>query len=167
MHGASNYSIQQVLKMLRSALVSDTGSLSYFVAGGIFGVLRDLFTGRLYVPPTVVSESCGATQVGSEVVTALRQGWLLEIPLSPDELALAVKIGETYGVDQGEAEAIALAFGRGWVLICNEKPGRAGAQDLGLKVTGSMGILYKAVELGILAPSQADTAIARESRPVG
>lgn len=146
--------------MLHNALVSDTGPLSYFVAGRVFHVLRDLFAGRLYIPPTVVSESRGATEVGNAVAAALRGGWLLETQLSPDELALALGIGERYGVDQGEAEAIALASSRAWVLVCNEKPGRTAALDMGLKVTGSMGILYKAVELGVLAPQQADEAIA-------
>lgn len=147
--------------MSRDTLVSDTGPLSYCVAGEIFQVLKNLFAGRLYVPPTAISESRKAPQVGRAVVEALREGWLLETHLSLDELVLAEEIRETYGVHKGEAEALAVASVRGLVLICDEKAGRAAARELGIRVTGTMGVLYKAVESGLLTASEADLAIAR------
>jgi predicted nucleic acid-binding protein len=47
------------------------------------------------------------------------------------------------------------------VLIGDERPGRAAATSLGVLVTGSMGVLYKAVETGALTVDEADTAISR------
>lgn len=147
--------------MSRNVLVTDTGPLSYCVAGGIFQVLKSLFAGRLYVPPKVISESQKATQVGRAVAEALQEGWLLATQLSFDEVALAVEIGETYGVHPGEAEALAVAATRRAVLICDDRAGRDAAKEMGVNVTGSMGVLYKAVESGILTPYKADMAIAR------
>ena len=142
-------------------LVCDTTLLSYFSQGGIFHVLRLLFSGRLYIPPTVAVEAENATLVRQEVEAALRDGWLVRVNMLPNEVAAAMQIQQGFGLDAGEAEAIALAASRGLVLVCDEKPGRAAAANLGVAVTGSMGVLYKAVETGTLTVEDADRAIAR------
>mgnify|MGYP000924639310 CR=1 FL=1 len=147
--------------MSRESLIADTSLLSYWVAGGIFHTLKELVAGRLYVPPTVVRESSRTLLVRQAVTEALRDRWLLQTQLSPGELALAASISGRYGVHQGEAEALAVAATRGLVLICDEKAGRVAASALAVKATGSMGVLYKAVELGMLTALQADTAIAQ------
>ncbi len=147
--------------MLPKPVACDTSLLSYFVHGGIFHILQVLFAGRLYVPPTVAAEAGRTPVVWEAVAGALRDGWLLRAHLSPEELAAAVRVRQNYGLDDGEAEAVALAARRGMVLIGDERPGRAAATSLGVLVTGSMGVLYKAVETGALTVDEADTAISR------
>ena len=141
-------------------IACDTTLLSYFSHGGIFYVLRILFAGRLYIPPTVAGEAKKATSVGQEVAAALHDGWLVQVNMLPDELAVALQIRQGFGLDAGEAEVVALAANRGLVLVCDEKLGRAAAASLGVEVTGSMGVLYKAVETGKLTVVEADRAIA-------
>lgn len=147
--------------MSPKSIACDTTLLSYFAHGSIFDVLRMLFAGRLYVPPTVAGEAEQATPVGQEVAAALNAGWLVRVDMSPSELAVAQQIRQVFGLDAGEAEAIVLAATRGLILVCDEKLGRAAARSLGVQVTGSMGVLYKAVETGKLTVAEADRAIER------
>lgn len=55
-------------------------------------------------------------------------------------------------IDRGEREAIALArrLGADYVLI-DERAGRQVATSLGLKVTGTLGLLGRADELGLIS----------------
>ena len=54
-------------------------------------------------------------------------------------------------LDAGEAEAIALAseIGAG-LLLMDESDGRAEARSLGLQVTGTLGVLLRARQVGML-----------------
>lgn len=53
-------------------------------------------------------------------------------------------------LDPGEAEAIALAQELNSGLLIDEKKGRKIAQDMGLKITGIVGILITAKDLGLI-----------------
>ncbi len=54
-------------------------------------------------------------------------------------------------VDQGEASAIALAFEiDDSILVLDDRKARKFASSLGLKLTGTLGILLKAKHLGVL-----------------
>ena len=58
-------------------------------------------------------------------------------------------------LDQGEASAIALALQmEDPLLIIDEKKGRAVAKRLGLRVTGTLGIIVKAKERGYLSAAK-------------
>ena len=55
-------------------------------------------------------------------------------------------------LDQGEASSIALALSfESSLLIMDEKKGRKKAQEYNLEVIGSLGVLLKAKELGVIA----------------
>jgi len=54
-------------------------------------------------------------------------------------------------VGKGEAETIALGLEkRGYVLIIDDKKARRVASELGLRITGTLGILVKAKRLGVI-----------------
>jgi len=53
-------------------------------------------------------------------------------------------------VDDGEAEAITLAYELGSRLIVDDKQARNTAKRLGIKIIGTVGILVKAKQLGLL-----------------
>jgi predicted nucleic acid-binding protein len=55
-------------------------------------------------------------------------------------------------VDEGEAEAIALALEKGWRLIVDDRKARLWARRLGVRVIGTAGILVRA-KRGGLVPS--------------
>jgi len=66
----------------------------------------------------------------------------LAIPLSP----LAVS-----NLDEGEAAVIQLALDQGIPLVCiDERKGRRAALAVGLKVTGTLGLLGRAKGLGLI-----------------
>ncbi len=53
-------------------------------------------------------------------------------------------------VDNGESEAIVLAYELGYRLIVDDKQARNTAKRLGIKIIGTVGILVKAKQLGLL-----------------
>ncbi|MEZ4847494.1 MAG: DUF3368 domain-containing protein [Bacteroidia bacterium] len=59
-------------------------------------------------------------------------------------------------LDKGEASAIALALKNpGSTLILDENKGRSVAKRLGLTITGTIGIIIKAKDLGIISSGKA------------
>ncbi|NET43300.1 DUF3368 domain-containing protein [Okeania sp. SIO2B3] len=52
-------------------------------------------------------------------------------------------------VDDGEAEAITLAYELGYRLIVDDKQARNTAKRLGIKIIGTVGVLVKARQLGL------------------
>lgn len=54
-------------------------------------------------------------------------------------------------VDIGEAEAIALASEKNCLLIADDKQARAAAKRLGINVIGTVGVLVRAKQNGIVA----------------
>jgi predicted nucleic acid-binding protein len=72
--------------------------------------------------------------------------WLrIESPSNPD-LVSALKVM----VDDGEAEAIALASERKWRIVLDDRRARDLALRMGLKVIGTVGILVRAKRAGFL-----------------
>jgi hypothetical protein len=75
------------------------------------------------------------------------------------ELSLALEYGQRFGA--GEAEAMAIARTRGWVLATDDGAARRFAQNQSIRLTGSAGILIKAVQQGIVRLTEADALHAR------
>lgn len=77
---------------------------------------------------------------------AAQPDWVTSMPLSSslDPVALAA-------LDQGEAAVIQLALEQNINRVCiDERKGRRAALAVGLKVTGTLGLLARAKALGIL-----------------
>ena len=53
-------------------------------------------------------------------------------------------------VDDGEAAAIGLASERGWRVILDDRQARAVAKNLGITIIGTVGILVRAKQSGII-----------------
>lgn len=75
------------------------------------------------------------------------------------ELRLALEYGERFGA--GEAEAMAIARNRNWVLATDDGGARRFAQKRDIRLTGSLGILIKATQQDILRLTEADALHAR------
>jgi predicted nucleic acid-binding protein len=118
---------------LKEAVVVDSTCLIGLEQIGHLDLLPHLFE-PICAPPEVQRES------------GFSYEWLrIETPSNPN-LISALKLM----VDDGEAEAIALAVERNWKIVLDDRKARDLAQRLGLKIIGTVGILVRAKRSGLL-----------------
>lgn len=129
-------------------IVSNTTPLIGLASIQHFDLLRQLF-GEVHIPQAVYDEAvlAGREAGGAKQEVSTAQ-WIRTVSVQ-DRLAVEVLLDDT---DLGEAETIVLAreLGADWVLM-DEKKGRRKLEQLGLKKIGTLGILLKAKQLGLLA----------------
>jgi len=121
-------------------IVSNTSPISNLAKVGQLNLMQQLYGG--IVIPTAVYEELLDKRAGKTVITAVQAAVWLEIqPVQSQEL-----INELCNrVNLGEAEAIALAIEVGATrLLIDERLGRQAATNLGLKITGVLGLLLLA-----------------------
>jgi len=129
-------------------VVSNTTPLIGLATIRRFDFLRQLF-GEIYIPRAVYDE---AVVSGREVGGAKREvstaTWIHTVKVQ-DRLAVEVLLDE---LDLGEAETIILAheLNADWVLM-DEKKGRRKLAQLGMPKIGTVGILLKAKQVGLLS----------------
>jgi predicted nucleic acid-binding protein len=129
-------------------VVSNTTPLIGLAVVGQFDLLRQLF-GRIIIPEAVFAEAVlfGREQGGAkqEVTNA---DWI-EVAAVSDRLAVDVLLDE---LDRGEAETIVLAreLHADWVLM-DEKKGRRKLVELKQNKVGTVGIILKGKQAGLLA----------------
>ncbi len=80
--------------------------------------------------------------------------WLEILRLAPEERTLADELGRR--VDAGEAECLALAKLRGWLLLTDDRNARRVAQSLVVELSGTLGCLERLVSRTILSLEEAD-----------
>lgn len=128
-------------------VVSNTTPLIGLAVIQRFDLLRQLF-GELYIAQAVYDE---AVVAGREAGGAKREvsiaTWIHTMSVD-DRLAVEVLLDE---LDIGEAETIILAreLDADWVLM-DERKGRRKLAQLGIPKIGTVGILLKAKQLGLL-----------------
>ncbi len=114
-------------------VVFDTCVISNFTLAEAFGVIEDLYRGRAHIPEFVAAEITRGIQAGNArlaaVPKAVRAGWLKETGL------------------RSRAEK----------ALFESKVARAEAVRLGVPVTGTVGILVKAVRRGVCDGRAADS----------
>lgn len=124
-------------------VVADSGPLRYLIVIEAVQVLPHLYA-RVAVPPAVVEElrhASAPTEVQSWA-RALPPWISIQSPVAPyrpDTL------------DPGESEAIALALElKADLILLDEREGRRQAVAIGLALSGTVGVLERAAERGIL-----------------
>ena len=119
---------------MSTLVVTDTSCLIALDRIGYLGLLPALFD--VLAPPAVVTEF------------GQKPPWLT-VRSAPDEARIAKLVKM---LDRGEAEAIAFALAMpGAELLIDEARGRRVAQQLGLQITGTAGILLEAKRQGQIA----------------
>jgi predicted nucleic acid-binding protein len=124
-----------------------------------FDLLQQLF-GKLYISQAVFDETVTA---GREISGAKRElsraNWITTLSVK-DSLAVEVLLDE---LDLGEAETIVLAreIQADWVLM-DEKKGRRKLIQLGMPKIGTLGILLKAKQVGLISAIRNDALALRE-----
>jgi predicted nucleic acid-binding protein len=123
-------------------VVSDTTPVRSLALGGRLELLVHQF-GSVVIPLVVRKELARLPHDGGRAIieAAIADGWMMVDSSLPSPLGIYLR----GGLDPGEAAAIDLACLRkaDWLLM-DEMAGRQAAARLGLKVTGSLGVLLRA-----------------------
>jgi len=140
-------------------VILDACVLSNFAYSRSLGILHRLYGGQLGLTNFVVAEVIRGIQRGHGfllgVKTALKEGWIEEVaPRTSAEKDIFEKLSESLGL--GEASAIAVALGRGLVFASDDFAARREAARLGVRLTGTLGILKRACVRGIVKRADAD-----------
>jgi predicted nucleic acid-binding protein len=140
-------------------LVLDTCAISNFALAGGLGIIEGLYQGNACITDIVSLEILRGIQSGharlEAVPKAVRAGWLREIGLKPGkERELFEALSVSCGL--GEASCLAAAKTRGLTFASDDRMARGEARRLGIRLTGTLGMLVKAVRAGICGPAAAD-----------
>jgi uncharacterized protein len=128
-----------------SIVVSDTSSLRALHHLQQMSLLVR-FYGEVWIPPTVMDELEAVYGDFGRLLAGPYAFLKLRVPANKPQLDKLLLT-----LDQGEAEAIALAVEvHADLLLMDERAGRATAKRLGLTVTGVLGILSRAKREGML-----------------
>ena len=125
------------------AVVSDTSPLIYLSWIGHFDLLRGLY-GTVLIPTAVWNEMIhqSAAQTGArELDAAVAAGWIKVEVVRENPKLVALAAGQ---IDAGELNAISLAHEHHAILIMDDLDGRLIARQLGVEVTGTLGVLTRA-----------------------
>ena len=139
--------------MANIAVVSDSTTLIVLQKLKRWDLLSNLFE-LVYIPPKVADE-VNAKQI-------LDVNFIKRRTVKEKKTVELLKIT----LDDGESEAIALAFELGLPLIIDEKKGRKSAKLMGVAVVGFVGILLQNIKLGFIQKVDA-VAIIHEAEVVG
>ena len=128
-------------------VVSNTTPLIGLAVIDQFHLLQALF-GKINIPQAVYNEVVVAGKTADGAKQQVAQAAWINIVTIQDQLAVNVLLDE---LDQGEAETIILSqeLKADWVLM-DEKKGRRKLTQMGVQKIGTVGILLKAKQLGIL-----------------
>lgn len=124
-------------------IVSDTSIITNLNQIGSIELLNQLF-GEIVIP-FAVFEELSKVEKNFDLVSS--SPWIIVKKVERSEL-LEKLIGK---IDPGEAESIALAIEmKADLLLIDERKGRLIAEDLGIRITGLLGILIEAKEHGFV-----------------
>jgi predicted nucleic acid-binding protein len=128
-------------------LVADSGPLIALARLGLLSLPAQLFREAL-VTATVWDEvSRGPHAAELQALNAAVQAGHLRVVGEPSAVLLQVTEPR---IDDGERSAIALALSVGAAVLVDEKRGRAVAVALGLHVLGTLGLLVRARDAGLV-----------------
>jgi predicted nucleic acid-binding protein len=145
-------------------IVFDSCCLSNFALSDSLFILKNLYGSSAYITDFVSTEILRGIQQGHKDLTkiqdSIKEGWLGEISLrTKGEKALYETLSVSLGF--GEASSIAIAKTKGFRFASDDKTARREASHLDIQVTGTLGILKKAVLNTILEPEKGDIILAK------
>jgi predicted nucleic acid-binding protein len=140
-------------------VVFDCCCLSNFALSGSLIILKRLCGQSALITDFVSAEIMRGIQSGykdlGKIREAVTEGWLKEITLnSKEEKSLYESLSVSLGL--GEASSIAIANTRGLLFACDDKTARKEARLLNIKLTGTVGILKRAVKEKVINLKEGD-----------
>ncbi|MBD2413669.1 nucleic acid-binding protein [Nostoc calcicola FACHB-389] len=128
-------------------VISDTSPITSLAAVGQLDLLQQLYT-KILIPEAVYRELTGTSTPVPDSVEVQSFDWI-EVRQVTNRSLITVLLEQQ--LDEGECEAIALAIELdAELLLIDERRGRAEADRLGLRITGSLGVLVEAKQKGFI-----------------
>ena len=127
-------------------VVSDSSPLIHLSQIGRLNLLKDLFH-ELLIPPAVYHEVVieGGGRPGSEEVR--EASWIRVVEIRDKHLKRLLQ----FLLDEGESEVIVLALEvKASLVLLDDREARLQAKRLGLRVTGTLGVLLRAKKLRLI-----------------
>jgi predicted nucleic acid-binding protein len=145
-------------------IVFDCCVISNFALSGSLPIIHDLYRDTSCITDFVSAEILKGIRAGHgglmAIPEAVKSGRLMELSLvSRKEKALFESISISLGL--GEASSLAVAACRGFLFASDDQAACREAARLGAKMTGTIGILAKAVRLGTCDIRTADRCLAK------
>jgi len=144
-------------------IVINTTVLSNLAAANRLEILRELF-GEVLVPSSVYEEILKGIESGymflARIDEALeREHWLSLAHLTGESRRTFKTLLNVLG--RGEAAGIAISKERKLTFFSDDKVARKVARDMGVKISGTIGVLKVAVEEGRISVEEADEVLHR------
>lgn len=145
------------------SIISNTTVLSNFAAVNKVELLHQLYQ-RLYMPTAVYDEIRRGLDEGYAFYNALighvyplnDNGWIHLTSVSGEvELRALARLPRK--IHSGEAECLAIAKQRQWLLLTDDRAAREAAHAWGIPLSGTLGSLVLAVERSYCSLEQANT----------
>lgn len=126
-------------------IICDTSPLQYLHQVGLLDVVQSL-VGQLTVPPAVVAELEEGKARGVDLPDLSKLEWIsLRTPQSHPAVPLVTDLGP------GETQVLMLALeARDAVVVLDDARARQLAEALGLRLTGTLGLLLDAKRAGLV-----------------
>lgn len=126
-------------------VICDTSPIQYLHQRGLLHILRSLGAGVI-VPPAVVDELAEGRALGVNLPDVTALDWIaVRRPISELAVRLVTNLGP------GEAEVLMLALeSREAVIVLDDALARRVAKVLGLRLTGTLGLLLDAKRAGLI-----------------
>ena len=138
-------------------VISDTTPLITLMKIGHLDILKQLFT-TIAIPEAVYYELIGNADYPQEA-EIISTCDFIQIIAIPDRESVK-RFQRITGLDLGESEAIIVSDLRNAdLLLMDELKGRAVAKNMEIKVIGTLGILQKANEEGLLSATEVEQSM--------
>jgi predicted nucleic acid-binding protein len=143
-------------------VIANTTIISNFAAVGRLDVLRDLL-GEVYISTEVYAEIQDGRTEGYDFYGGIEAhihplapgGWLHLTSFQGDEeLRLFNNLPPV--LHRGEASSLAIAAQRGWAILTDDARARQAARELGVRLSGTLGVLIQAIKADLLSVDEAN-----------
>jgi uncharacterized protein len=131
---------------MQKIIISDTTAITNLIAIGKLEILLSIFQ-AIVIPKEVYDELCvlGRNKIVIDAIANIS----IKTVINTDKVN---ELSEKKGIDLGESASIILAEEiLADLLIIDERKGRQAAEELGLNVTGLLGVLRLGKHLGKIA----------------
>ncbi|WP_029228291.1 hypothetical protein [Caldicellulosiruptor acetigenus] len=148
--------------MTNPPAVIDTNVFSNFALTGNINILEILYGKKLYMPTIVIQECEDKPELRPYISDAISKGWLKEFVISytltPREFIEHTRIRKKF--HPGEGAILAIAKVNDFIVISDDMTGvKNYCKANGLKLKGSLGILYEAFRYQLITITQGDKII--------